>query len=142
MGIDLDWEDPGTTAAIDKGQGLDPAGNPKYGGRTFTKAQAALDKPNFCTLLTEYRTAINAKAQGVGTDFLLSIAASANPSIVPSGYDFQCMNKKVLDWVGIMYVVRHHLIGTAACRSPSTSDYSFFIYFWSRVGGIHGMAGD
>ena len=44
VGIDLDWEDPGTTAAIDKGQGLDPAGNPKYGGRTFTKAQAALDK--------------------------------------------------------------------------------------------------
>jgi len=101
VGIDLDWEYPGTTAAIDKGQGLDPAGNPKYGGRTFTKAQAALDKPNFCTLLTEYRTAINAKAQGVGTDFSLSIAASANPSIVPSGYDFQCMNK-VLDWVGIM----------------------------------------
>jgi hypothetical protein len=29
VGIDLDWEDPGTTAAIDKGQGLDPARQPQ-----------------------------------------------------------------------------------------------------------------
>ena len=101
VGIDLDWEYPGTTAAIDKAQGLDPDGNPKYGGRTWTVEQAAIDKPNFCTLLREYKAAIKAKSQGVSDDFSLSIAASANPSIVPNGYDFNCM-KETLDWVGIM----------------------------------------
>merc|ERR1719506_1402162 len=121
VGIDLDWEYPGTVAAIDKGQGLDPAGNPKYGGRTFTKEQAALDKPNYCTLLTEYREAIKRKDEGVSDDFSLSIAASANPSVVPSAYDFPCMAAQ-LDWVGIMSYDLHGSWDSFAGGSTTMKD--------------------
>jgi len=100
VGIDLDWEYPGTVAVVDPGQGLDPDGNPKYGGRTWHASLAAIDKPNYCTLLKEYRAAFAANMWG-SKDFSLSIAASANPSVVPAGYDFACM-KSELDWVGLM----------------------------------------
>jgi len=100
VGIDLDWEYPGTTAVVDKGQGLDPDGNPKYGGRTFDTEWAAIDKPNFCTLLREYKSAIAANQRN-SAGFSLSIAVSANPSIVPNGYDFNCV-KETVDWVGLM----------------------------------------
>jgi chitinase len=100
-GIDLDWEYPGTTAVIDKSQGLDPDGNPKFGGRTADATWASTDKPNFCLLLKEYKAAFAASNNAAVKGFSLSIAASANPSIIPAGYDMPCLNSQ-LDWVGLM----------------------------------------
>ena len=99
-GINLDWQYPGTTARIDKSEGLDPDGNPKYGGRSHSMKQAALDKPNFCSLLSEFREKIKLGYHGVGLDFSLSVQASVNPTVASNSYDFKCMSEK-LDWIGV-----------------------------------------
>jgi chitinase len=120
-GIDLDWEYPGTIAFIDRGQGLDPDGNPKYGSRSADAAWAAVDKPNFCTLLTEYKAAFAASSNDEVKDFTLSIAVSCNPSVVPAGYDFACIDRTV-DWVGLQSYDLHGSWDSFAAGSTTFID--------------------